>query len=509
MSHRSGSRWAVAALLTLAACTVGPDYQRPAAPVPARYKEAAAAAGWAVAQPVDAMVRGAWWRVYNDPVLDRLERRIDISNQNLKAAEAAYRQAEWLVAQARAGFFPTGTVNASGQRALGSGGGSSASGTGAGGGGGGTGKIIDFFSVSAAASWTPDLWGQIRRMVESQVASAQASAGDLANARLSAQGQLATDYLQLRVADELKRLLDASAAAFAESLRITRNQYAAGIAAQSDVSQAEAQLQSTQAQAIAVGVTRAQLDHAIAVLIGVPPAELSIAPTDVAAAVPAIPGGVPSALLERRPDIAAAERIMAAANAQIGVAEAAFFPTVTLSADAGEAAISLAKLVSASGRFWSFGGNVVETVFDAGARNAAVQQARAVYDQDVADYRQTVLSAFQQVEDQLAALRILAQQAVAQDAAVAAAREAERVLNNQYLAGTVAYTSVVVAQQTALSDAEAALNIRQSRLVASAALIQALGGGWNASELPTRAHIDTAAPLDFNPLPPSDAFGRR
>ena len=505
MSHRSGSSWAVAALLTLAACTVGPDYQRPAAPVPARYKEAAA--GWAMAQPVDAMVRGAWWSIYNDPVLDRLERRIDISNQNLKAAEAAYRQAEWLVAQARAGFFPTGTVNASGQRALGSGSGSSASSIG--GGGGGSGKIVDFFSVSAAASWTPDLWGQIRRMVESQVASAQASAGDLANARLSAQGQLATDYLQLRVADELKRLLDASAVAFAKSLRITKNQYAAGIAAQSDVSQAEAQLQSTQAQAIAVGVTRAQFEHAIAVLIGVPPAELSIAPTAVAAAVPAIPGGVPSALLERRPDIAAAERIMAAANAQIGVAEAAFFPTVTLSADAGEAAISLAKLVSASGRFWSFGGNVVETVFDAGARNAAVQQARAVYDQDVADYRQTVLSAFQQVEDQLAALRILAQQAVAQDAAVAAAREAERVLNNQYLAGTVAYTSVVVAQQTALSDAQTALNIRQSRLVASAALIQALGGGWNANELPTRAHIDTAAPLDFSPLPPADAFGRR
>ncbi len=505
MSHRSGSSWAVAALLTLAACTVGPDYQRPAAPVPARYKEAAA--GWAMAQPVDAMVRGAWWSIYNDPVLDRLERRIDISNQNLKAAEAAYRQAEWLVAQARAGFFPTGTVNASGQRALGSGSGSSASSIG--GGGGGSGKIVDFFSVSAAASWTPDLWGQIRRMVESQMASAQASAGDLANARLSAQGQLATDYLQLRVADELKRLLDASAVAFAESLRITKNQYAAGIAAQSDVSQAEAQLQSTQAQAIAVGVTRAQFEHAIAVLIGVPPAELSIAPTAVAAAVPAIPDGVPSALLERRPDIAAAERIMAAANAQIGVAEAAFFPTVTLSADAGEAAISLAKLVSASGRFWSFGGNVVETVFDAGARNAAVQQARAVYDQDVADYRQTVLSAFQQVEDQLAALRILAQQAVAQDAAVAAAREAERVLNNQYLAGTVAYTSVVVAQQTALSDAQTALNIRQSRLVASAALIQALGGGWNANELPTRAHIDTAAPLDFSPLPPADAFGRR
>ncbi|HEY1261197.1 MAG TPA: efflux transporter outer membrane subunit [Stellaceae bacterium] len=496
------------AFLALAACTVGPDYRKPPAPVPARYKEAAAAAGWAVAQPIDAVARGDWWSVYNDPVLDGLERRIDISNQNLKAAEAAYRQAEWLVAQARAGFFPTGTLNASAQRSRGSGTGSSAGGAASGSAGGGSGKIVDFFSVSAAASWTPDLWGQIRRTVESQVASAQASAGDLANARLSAQGQLATDYLQLRIADELKRLLDTSAAAFAESLRITKNQYAAGVASQSDVSQAEAQLESTQAQAIAVGVTRAQFEHAIAVLVGVPPAALSIPPTDVVTAVPAVPAGLPSALLERRPDIAAAERIMAAANAQIGVAEAAFFPNITLSADAGEAAISLAKLVSASGRFWSFGGNLVETVFDAGARNAAVQQARAVYDQDVADYRQTVLSAFQQVEDQLAALRILAQQAVAQEAAVKAAREAERVLNNQYLAGTVAYTSVIVAEQTALSDAETALNIRQSRLVASAALIQALGGGWDVEDLPTRAHIDTDAPLDFNPLPPADAFGR-
>jgi NodT family efflux transporter outer membrane factor (OMF) lipoprotein len=495
---------AALALLALSACTVGPDYHKPSAPVPVRYKEAAAAAGWAVAQPSEAAARGAWWRVYNDPVLDGLELRIDISNQNLKAAEAAYRQAEWMVAQARAGFFPTGTLNASAQRSRGSGGSSSASGTG---GGGGTGKIVDFFSVSAAASWTPDIWGQIRRTVESQVANAQASAGDLANARLSAQGQLAVDYLQLRIADELKRLLDASAVAFAESLRIAKNQYAAGVASQSDVSQAQAQLEATQAQAIAVGVTRAQFEHAIAVLIGLPPAALSIAPTDVVTAVPTVPAGMPSALLERRPDIAAAERIMAAANAQIGVAEAAFFPTVTLSADAGEAAISLAKLLSASGRFWSFGGNLVETVFDAGARNAAVQEARAVYEQDVADYRQTVLAAFQQVEDQLAALRILAQQAAAQEAAVAAAREAERVINNQYLAGTVAYTNVIVAEQTALNDAETALNIRQSRLVASAALIQALGGGWDVEDLPNRGQIDTDAPLNFNPLPPPDAFG--
>jgi NodT family efflux transporter outer membrane factor (OMF) lipoprotein len=494
---------AVGVAAVLSACTVGPDYRRPAAAVPAQYKEAKAQPGWKAGQPADAADRGAWWTIYNDPVLDGLEQRIDISNQNLKAAEAAFRESEWIVAEARAGFFPTGTVNATAERTKGSGSGSSGSaGVGSSGGGGGGGAIADLFSGSVAASWTPDLWGQIRRTVEANVASAQASAGDLANARLSAQGTLAGDYLQLRVADELKRLLDAAAQAFAESLRITRNQYAAGTAAQSDVSQAEAQLQSTQAQAIAVGVTRAQFEHAIAVLIGVPPAELTIAPTDVVDAVPEIPPGLPSALLERRPDIAAAERTMASANAQIGVEVAAFYPTVTLSADYGVAAVSLAKLVSASGRFWSLGANAVETVFDAGLRNAQVQAAVAVFDEDLADYRQTVLTAFQQVEDQLAALRILADEAKAQDAAVVSAREAQRILNNQYLAGTVAYTSVIVAEQTALGDAETALTIRQNRLTASASLIQALGGGWNAAQLPSRELIETAAPLDFNPLPP-------
>ena len=480
----------------LAGCTVGPDYRRPSAPVPALYKEA----GWKVGEPLDAIDRGAWWSVYNDPVLDGLERQIDISNQNLQAAEAAFRQAEWIVAQARAGFFPTATVNASAQRSRG--GGAAGSGTTPVGGGGGGGNISNFFSTSTAASWTPDLWGRVRRTVESNVASAQASAGDLASARLAAQGLLASDYLQLRVADELKRLLDATAVAFAESLRITRNQYAAGIADQSAVAQAETQLRSTEAQAVAVGVTRAQLEHAIAVLIGRPPAELSIAPTDVVTEVPVIPVGLPSALLERRPDIAAVERLMAAANAQIGVAEAAFYPTITLSADYGAMALQIAKLFTDQARFWAFGSNLAETVFDAGARSAVVEEARAFFDQSIANYRQTVLTAFQQVEDQLAASRILAQQAEVEAAAVKSAREAERIINNQWLAGTVAYTSVVVAQTAALANEETALNIRQSRLVASAALIQALGGGWNTSQLPNRERIDEDAPLNFSPFPP-------
>jgi NodT family efflux transporter outer membrane factor (OMF) lipoprotein len=486
-------RTAGAGLLCLSACTVGPDYERPSAPVPTQYKEA----GWKVGEPLDGIDRGAWWSVYKDPLLDDLEKQIDISNQNLKAAAAAFQQAEWIVAQARAGFFPTVDLNAGAQRSLTGGGSSSSTGVGR------AGFISSLFSTSASTSWVPDIWGKIRRTVEGDVASAQASAGDLASAQLSAQGTLASDYLQLRVEDELKRLLDTSATAYAESLRITRNQYQSGTADQSAVSQAEAQLEATQSQAIATGVTRAQFEHAIAVLIGKPPAEFSIPPTEAMIGVPVIPPEMPSALLERRPDIAAAERLMASANAQIGVAVAAFYPDITLTGDYGTSALTLNRLLATSSRFWSFGSNLVQTVFDAGARNAQVEQASAVFDQDIANYRQTVLTAFQQVEDQLAALRILAQQADVQDKAVAAAREAERIINNQYLAGTVAYTSVIVAEQTALADAETAVNIRQSRLVASAALIQALGGGWDAGQLPDRNRIEENAPLNFSPFPPA------
>src|SRR6516162_2386648 len=381
--------------VVLSACTVGPDYQRPDAPVPAQYKEA----GWKVGEPSDAIDRGAWWSVYKDPLLDDLVKQIDISNQNLKAAEAAFRQAEFIVAQARAAFFPTVDLNASAQRSRTGGGSSSSTGAGR------SGFTSSAFSTSSSASWTPDLWGKIRRSVEGDVASAQSSAGDLASARLSAQGTLASDYLQLRMSDELKRLFDAAASYYAESLRITRNQYRSGTADQSAVSQAEAQLQATQAQAIATGVTRAQLEHAIAVLIGKPPAEFSIPPTEARIAVPAIPPEMPSALLERRPDIAASERLMVASNAQIGVAVAAFYPNITLTGDYGTSALTLNRLLATTSRFWAFGSNLVQTIFDAGARSAQVGEALAAFDQDVANYRQTVLTAFQQVEDQLAALR--------------------------------------------------------------------------------------------------------
>ena len=477
---------AVAAAAALTACTVGPDYKRPSAPVPAVYKEAQPQPGWKISQPSEVINRGAWWSIYHDPVLDSLERRIDISNQNLKAAAAALREAEELVAEARSGLFPTANVNLAGQR--------SHPGAGL--------KISSLFTDEVTASWTPDFWGQIRREIEANVANAQASAADLASARLSAQGTLAGDYLQLRIADELYRLLTRLAKDYAESVRITRNQYAAGTAAQSDVSQAEALWYSTQASAIATGVTRATFEHAIAVLIGVPPADLTIPPTDFMIQIPVIPPGLPSALLERRPDIAAAERLMAAANADIGVQVASFYPTITLSGNGGTSATKLGQLFNVNNSFWSLGVNLIETVFQGGLRNAVVQASIAVFYQDLANYRQTVLTAFQQVEDELAALRILAEEAKVQDAAVAASGEAVRVFNNQYLAGTVAYTSVIVAEETQLTNLETALTIRENRLVASASLIQALGGDWNVSELPTPTEVKAAAPLNFNPLPP-------
>jgi len=489
-------------LLMTAGCTVGPDYDRPAAPVPAAYREAAAKEGWQVARPSDATDRGAWWSVYHDPVLDGLERQVDISNQNLKSAEANFRQAEAIVTQARAGFFPTATLNASATRSRTSGGRVGSTGVS----GGNTGRIGNFFSISTAASWVPDLWDKVGRTVESDVASAQASAANLASARLAVQGQLASDYMQLRIADELKRLLDAAVKAYSESLRITQNQYTAGIVSASDVAQARTQLENTQAQAIATGVLRTQLEHAIAVLIGKPPAELTIAVVSTVPMLPDIPPGLPSELLERRPDIAATERRMAAANAQIGVAEAAFFPTITLSADYGISAVALNRLFNTASRMWSVGSTLAQTLFDAGARHAIVEQDRAAFDATIADYRQTVLTGFQQVEDELSALRILAQQAAAEDIAVASSREAERIFTNQYKAGTVAYTSVVVAQTAALANAETAVNIRQSRLLASVALIQALGGGWDSAQLPSRDRIESDVPLNFNPLPPADAW---
>jgi NodT family efflux transporter outer membrane factor (OMF) lipoprotein len=481
---------ALAAMAGLSGCLVGPDYQRPDAAAPAAYKEAwkpgPLEKGWAQARPNDAIDRGQWWSIFHDPILDGLERQVDISNETLKAAEASFREAEVLVAEARAGLFPTLNLAASASRSRTS-----------------NGTISNNFQTTANASWVLDLWGAVRRQIESNVASAQASAATLANARLAAQGALATAYMQLRVADELQRLLTASAEAFAQALQIVTNQKRSGTTDQSAVDQARAQLEGTRAQLIAVGVSRAQFEHAIAVLIGKPPAELTIAPVNTVLAVPLIPPELPSALIERRPDVAATERDMAAANAKIGVNVAAFYPTVTLTGDYGVQSSMLSKLFTAPSRIWSFGSDLAQTIFDGGLHNAQVDADKAAYDVTVANYRQAVLTAFQQVEDELAAERILNQQAQAEDAAVLAARSAEKTINNQYLAGTQAYTAVIVAETTALNDAVQAVNIRQSRLVAAVALIEALGGGWDASQLPAQEKIESDQPLNFNPLPPT------
>jgi NodT family efflux transporter outer membrane factor (OMF) lipoprotein len=342
------------------------------------------------------------------------------------------------------------------------------------------------YNASVSASWVPDIWGKVRRQVESDVASAQASAADLASATLSAQATLAIDYFELRTNDATKRLLEETVDAFTLSLQITQNRYRAGTAAKTDVVQAQSQLEQTRAQLIALGVQRAQLEHAIAVLVGKPPADLSIAPAPLAMDIPDIPTVVPSVLLERRPDVASAERKMAAANAQIGVAIAAYYPDLTLSGTYGFSNTMLGQLLRTSSAIWAFGPQLAGTLLDFGARSAQVDFARAGFDLTVADYRQTVLASFQQVEDQLAALRILALQAQVQDTAVRLAEEAERLTLNQYKAGTVSYTNVITAQTTALADKQTALGVQQGRLVASVTLIEALGGGWSTAQLSDR-----------------------
>jgi NodT family efflux transporter outer membrane factor (OMF) lipoprotein len=382
------------------------------------------------------------------------------------------------VSAARAAYLPTVGVTADATRA---GGRANTSGTG--------GVVVptahpyNTFEVEGTASWELDIWGKIRRTVEGQLANAQASEAELAAARLSAQAALATDYIDLRVADETKRLLDETVAAYQRSLEITQNQYKVGVVAKADVITAQTQLGGAQSQQLAIGVTRATLEHAIAVLVGKAPADFSIAPAPFGTSVPVAPAGVPSTLLERNPTVAAAERSMAAANAQIGVAIAAYFPDLTLSGLAGFASNSAEQLFKAPSQVWSFGGNASVTLFDFGLRSAQVHQARAAYDLAVANYRQSVLVAFQQVEDQLATLRILEAQYAVQDETVRSANEAVRLALNEYKAGIVNYTTVVTAQAIALSAAQSLLSIRQNRLNASVALVQALGGGWDAATL--------------------------
>jgi NodT family efflux transporter outer membrane factor (OMF) lipoprotein len=456
----------------LAGCAVGPDYVRPDAPTPTVYKEGI---GWKVAQPQDAALRRDWWRMFGDPQLDALVARVDVSNQNVKVAEAQWRQAVAVVQQARAGLFPTLSVNNTDTRSRSP---SLANAPVA------STAAVNVYSLSLNAAWAPDFWGSVRRTVEGDVANAQAGAAEVANARLLAQAQIALDYFQLRTVDAQRQLLEDTVAAYSKNLELTRNRYAAGVVAKVDVVTAETQLRSTQAQAIDLGVQRAQLEHAIAILVGKPPSELAIAPLQGEnAAVPAIPVRIPSELLQRRPDIASAERKMAAANAQIGVATAAYFPSVTFSGATGYRGSVWSQLLTAPNRFWSVGAAIGETIFDAGTRGAVVDQAKAAHDASEASYRQTVLTAFQQVEDNLAALRILEEEAAAQEDAVKAARQSTELTLNQYKAGTVSYLNVIIIQAAQLSNESTAVRIQGQRLAAAIALIQALGGGWDAGEL--------------------------
>ncbi|GJD49241.1 Outer membrane protein OprM [Methylobacterium crusticola] len=478
--------------ILLAGCLVGPDYARPSVETPPAFKEGGARpAGmppraWRPARPRDEADRGDWWRVFRDPALDRLIRLIDVDNQNLRAAVAAYRQARALVQESRAQLFPT-VLGAPGI---------SRSST--------AGIERTTLTLQGSASWELDLFGRIRRLIESDVAAAQASAADLAAVRLANQAELASAYYQLRYQEALQRLLDQTVQAYQRSLAITQNQYAAGVAARSDVITAQTQLQSTQAQAIAVGLQRANLEHAIATLIGRPPSELTLARGTLPVRPPGVPVSVPSDLLERRPDIAEAERRVQSQSEQIGVAVAAFYPTVTLSANGGIAGDPARAFFSAANTFWSVAANGSQTLFDGGARTAALQAVEAAYDASVATYRQTVLTAFQEVENGLAGQRILTRQAAAQDVAVQSSRRAVEIALNEYRAGTQNYTTVVTAQALELNNEVTALLIRLNRFTNAVALIRALGGGWDTRSLPGGEELK-----QFRPLPIDDGQAPR
>jgi NodT family efflux transporter outer membrane factor (OMF) lipoprotein len=475
--------------VALGACTVGPDYRRPDAVTSAQFKEVH---GWKEAQPRDHELPGTWWEVFNDPQLNALEAQVDLANQSLAQAEAQYRQAQALVRGDRANLFPNLAGSASAQRFQARGGQNLV-----------VSGVRNLYALSVNASWEPDFWGSVRRQLESDTAAAQSSAATWQALRLSTEATLAQNYFQLHTLDAQKRNLYAAITAYEKALTVTRNRYTVGVAALSDVVQAQTQLESTRAQAIDLDVQRTQLEHAIALLIGKVPAELTVPAGSLPAAVPVIPVGVPSELLERRPDIAAAERQVAAANAQIGVAKAAYYPTFTLAAQTGYQSNSLSQLISTASRFWALGpAALAPTLFDGGARSATLQQAITGHEASVAAYRQAVLTAMQETEDNLAALRILADEATAQDQVVQLADKSVTLTTNQYKAGTVSYLNVVTAQNIALTNEKTAIALRGQRLNATVLLIKALGGGWHDGSLPS-AHeaAGNTTWKDYLPVP--------
>jgi NodT family efflux transporter outer membrane factor (OMF) lipoprotein len=471
----------LAAAALVGGCAVGPAYQRPTAPEPAAYKELQ---GWAPAAPADALERGPWWTLFQDPLLNELAASVEVSNQNVAAAVAAYTQARALVSEQRASLFPALTLNGSGTRSGNKGGGRTTvdpNGNVVGQAGGGA---ANSYRLSLGASWQTDVWGRLRAGVTAASANAQASAADLASARLSAQGELASNYLQLRAVDAARALLATTIEGYQRELRIVQNRYNVGIVPHSDVFQAETQLANAQSDDLNLARQRAQLEHAIAVLAGKTPSELSIAPVapgqQYAFFVPEVPVGVPSTLLQRRPDIAGAERRVAAANEQIGIARSAYFPNIGLTAAYGSNASRVSELFNVGSTAWSFGLSAAQTLFDAGATRARVQGARAAHEEAVARYRQTVLTAFADVEDQLAATRALAEQQELQRRASEAADKVEQQVLNRYKAGQVSYTEVVQAQVTALNARRSLVQTQSTRQTTALALIQSLGGGWHA-----------------------------
>ncbi|MDR9752804.1 efflux transporter outer membrane subunit [Pseudomonas sp. SZMC_28357] len=454
----------------LSACAVGPDYQRPETAAPIEYKEAK---GWRQATPSDSLARGAWWELYGDQQLNSLIDKLNTSNQTVAQSEAQYRQAQALVRSARSAFYPTIDLSAGKTRSS-QGTGSSSSSLSSSSSG-----IRDTYSTELGVSWEADVWGKLRRGLEADKASAEASFADLAAMRLSQQSELVQNYLQLRVIDQQKRLLESTVAAYQRSLTMTENQYRAGVSGRDAVAQAQTQLKTTQADLVDLIWQRAQFENAIAVLTGVPPAQFNLAETQDIPALPEIPVGLPSQLLERRPDIAAAERSVIAANAEIGVATAAYYPDLTLSLSGGYSSSTSKDLISLPNRFWSVGPQLSLPIFDGGQRSAELERTEAVYDQTVAQYRQTVLDGFREVENYLVQLKVLEEEAGVRQEALDAARQSLRLTENQYKAGLIAYLDVVVVQATALSNERSVLNLLQSRLIASVQLIAALGGGWD------------------------------
>jgi len=471
-----------ALLMFSSACMVGPNYKRPAAVQTPAYKEPPPE-GWKEAQPNDGALKGKWWEIYNDPQLNALEEQVSISNQNVLAAEANFRAARYAIGIARAGLFPTVSVGPSittGRSSAGFVTGATVT---------PTPSIITTYSLPASASWTADIWGSVRRTVRADEATAQADFALLENARLSYQSELAEDYFEMHGTDGDIDLLTRTVKSYEDYLKLTKDRYNSGVASGGDVALAQTQLDTTRAQLIDLGVARAQYEHAIAVLAGKPPAAVTVPTALLSTPPPPVPVGVPSALLERRPDIAASERTVAAANEQIGIAIAAYYPTLTLTAAGGFEATNIERWFSLPSRFWSLGAGMSEVVFEGGKRRAQVKMTEAQYDSTVANYRQTVLTAFQQVEDNLAALRILGDEAVAAEKATKAAKDSLDIATYQYKAGTVNYLTVITAQATYLANEQTVVNLLARRMTSSVLLVQALGGGWDASQVPSNGEL--------------------